>query len=198
MQKIFIACFVVGSIQTFAQKSFFGVDAGINIANQREQTVFSPVLKGSFFFKNDLKPTFGVFYEYGISKILAVRVNLQYMGLGYRGSAPGFSHFDINYLTIPLKVKYSANEHFSLTAGTYLSFTLNGTKINNQNITNYYHKNDFGFSIGAEHDIYKNFALGVNYIIGTKNILLDDQGGIYKYNNRALQLTLIYKFKKTS
>jgi hypothetical protein len=196
MRKIILLCLVSISSHLMAQKSFFGVDAGVNVANQRVYTDFGPNLKSTGFYKNTLKPTFGIFYEYGFSKILAVRANLQYMGLGYTGSTSNINHVDINYLTIPLVLKYLANEHLSLTAGTYVSFTLGGTKIKNQDITKTYHKNDFGFSIGAEHDIYKNFSLSVNYIIGTKNIWLDDQGGTYKYTNRAIQFTLIYKFKK--
>ena len=179
-----------------AQKSFFGLNAGVNVANQRVHTDFGPNFKSTEFYANGLKPTYGIFYEFGFSKTLAVRANLQYMGLGYGESTSNTSNLDINYLTIPLALRYSANEHLSLTAGTYVSFTSGGTKINNQDITKTYHKNDFGFSIGAEHDIYKNFALGVNYIIGTKNIWLNDQGGAYKRTNRALQFNLIYKFKR--
>ena len=86
----------------------------------------------------------------------------------------------------------------SLTAGAYLSFTINNTSYDSglgaQSITSVYHKNDFGFILGAEHDLYKNIGLRLNYIVGAKNIWLNDVSGTYKYTNRALQLTLIYKF----
>jgi len=187
----------------FAQKSFFGVDAGINVANQRIATspnpsvTFSYLWTGTFFLKNVVKPTFGIFYQHRFSDLIAIRVQGSYMGLGYKSQGSFGSDVSIDYLTFPVSIQYSANKHLSFGAGPYLSFTLGGTKINNEDITKTYHKNDFGFFMGGEHDLYKNFALGVKYFIGTKNIWLNDQNGTLKYTNRALQFTLIYKFKKT-
>jgi hypothetical protein len=194
----------------FAQKSFFGVDAGINVANQRIVTNINingdpgPGLDAVSFLANKVQPTFGVFYHHLLSGVTSVQVNAQYMGLGYNPVGKTGSAVDINYLTFPITFHYHANKHFSLNAGPYVSFTLGGTKINNQDITETYHKNDFGFSFGAEHDLWKNFALGISYVIGLKNIWLNDNStnSTYtvnsKYTNRALQFTVIYKFKKTN
>jgi hypothetical protein len=139
----------------------------------------------------------GVFFQREIHKTLAVRIQARYMGMGYDVVGIPSNNLSINYLTFPGSLHYSVSNHLSFIAGPYLSFTLGGTKINNQDITKTYHKNDLGFCLGAEHDIYKNFALAVNYFVGTKNIWLDDSNGAIKYTNRALQFTLIYKLKKT-
>ncbi|SRR5260221_6546003 len=208
MKKIFFLLFVCFGECAFAQKSFFGVDAGVNVANQR---IASTLLSGGYtsntvsFRFNTVKPTFGVFYQKGFSDLLALRLNAQYMGLGYDSKGSSGTPVDINYLTFPLTLHYVANKHLSFSTGPYLSFTLGGTKINDEDITSTYHKNDFGFSFGAEHDLYKNFSFGINYFIGLKNIWLNDTQtvpGVYtttnKYTNRALQFTLIYKFKKTN
>ena len=203
MKKFLLPLLTCLASCAFAQRSFFGVDAGINVANQRSRTVtpaFTPTstITLNLFFQNTIKPTFGFFYQAGVSETVALRVQAQYMGMGYQDALYSSNNVDINYLTFPVSIQYSANKHLSFGAGPYLSFTLGGTKINNEDITKTYHKNDFGFFIGGEHDLYKNFALGVKYFIGTKNIWLNDQNGTIKYTNRALQFTLIYKFKKTN
>ncbi len=129
----------------------------------------------------------------------------QYMGLGYKNKADSGTSVNINYLTLPLTFHYNVNKHLSFNTGTYVSFTLGGTKINNQDITKTYHKNDFGINIGGEHDLYKNFSISMNYIIGLKNIWLNDSQTVpgfftinSKHTNRAFQFTLIYKFKKAN
>jgi long-subunit fatty acid transport protein len=203
MKKYLFILFLGMASCAFAQQSFFGVDAGINVANQRIVTspnpsIFLYQLTGTFFLKNAAMPTFGIFYQHRFSNLFAIRVQGSYMGLGYNHQGSFGSDVSIDYLTFPVSIQYAANKHLSFGAGPYLSFTLGGTKINNEDITKTYHKNDFGFFVGGEHDLYKNFALGVKYFIGTKNIWLDDQNGTLKYTNRALQFTLIYKFKKTN
>ena len=207
MKKCLLILCVCVAPCVFAQKSFFGVDAGVNVANQREHVESflssgpnasaATTVTNTLFFQNSIKPTFGVFYHIGLSEKIGLRPAATYMGLGYKFKNAPIDVVDINYLTFPLTVHYSIQKHFSFNAGPYLSFTLGGTKINNQPITSFYHKNDFGFSFGGEHDLYRNLSLGVNYFVGTKNIWLNDLNGTIKYTNRALQFTLIYKFKKT-
>lgn len=190
---ILVSCSV-----SLAQKSFFGANAGVNIAYQRtvnEMVDFLGVRhKFIVLTESAAKPTIGVFYQYGLSELFAVRLNVQYMGLGYK-------NVDINYLTLPFTFHYAASKYLSLNAGASISFTLGGTSLGGQEITKTFHKNDMAFSIGLEHNIYKSLALGVSYYIGSKNILLadtDSNGNSYNQTNRALQLTLIYKFKKPS
>lgn len=202
MRKFMLLSFVCLSAEIFAQKSFFGAEAGINVANQREHfRILSQVYSGTQFFENSVRPAMGIFYHRALSEALAIRLQVNYMGLGYSQSGAGKSNLDINYLTLPISIRYSANRKMNFSIGSYVSFTLGGSKINGEEITKTYHKNDFGFSVGGEYDVYKNFALAANYFIGTKNIWLADKdsfGNTFNYTNRALQLTLIYKFKKPS
>ena len=211
MKKLIILLLVAYGSRAFAQKSFFGVDAGINVANQRTVSKYTSngatIINGVSFRFNKVEPTFGFFYHFGLSETFGIRLNAQYMGLGYKAKEAG-TDVDINYLTFPLTFHYNVTEHLSFNSGAYVSFTLGGTKINNEDITKTYHKNDYGISIGGEYDLYKNFSLSVNYIIGLKNIWLNENATYpdpvlnikvnSKYTNRALQFTVIYKFKKQS
>lgn len=203
MKKLVSVILVFSGFCAFAQKSFFGLNAGINVANQLTHVDdgFGSA-SGNHSYQNSLKPTFGAFYQYGFNEKMGLRLNAQYMGLGYKDQ--DFT-LDINYLTFPLTFHYSVNERLSFNTGPYLSFTLGGTHLFDEPITKTYHKNDHGLSFGGEYGIYKNLSIGVSYILGLKNILLDDtiedingNVGTIKVTNRALQFTVIYKFKKTS
>lgn len=191
----------------FGQKSFFGAEAGINVANQRvlSITTMSTETSGVISFQsNALKPTFSVFYSQMISAPFSIRIHARYSALGYKKVGSQGTDVAINYLTIPLIGSYEIYKNLSLSAGPYVSFTLNNTTLLGQDITKTYHKNDFGFVVGVEHTLYKNFALNASYCVGLKNIWLADTikdpftNLTYqtKVTNRALQLTLIYKFKK--
>jgi hypothetical protein len=223
MRKFILLSMVCFSTEIFAQKSFFGVDAGVNVANQRVHVnytnnysynylstpgqPFSPAQPiSTFFFQNIVRPAFGGFYHKNINEKMGIRVKAQYLGLGYLNKGAYPDRVEINYLSFPLAFYYSITEKFHLNAGAYITFTMNGTKINGQEITKTYHKNDNGVLFGAEYDVYKNWAIAAGYIFGLKNIWLNDQIGqpyvgtigTTHYTNRALQLTMIYKFKKTS
>ncbi len=211
MKKLLFLVLAGCTSSVFAQKSFFGVDAGINVANQRTVSQLisngTTVLYAADFQFNKVAPTFGLFYHFGLSETAGIRVGARYMGLGFKNKTDSGTSVNINYLTLPLTFHYNVNKHLSFNTGAYVSFTLGGTKINNEDITDTYHKNDFGINIGGEHDLYKNFSISINYIIGLKNIWLNDSETIpplngltinSKHTNRALQFTLIYKFKKTS
>lgn len=204
--SLFLLLLVVSSA-AICQKSFFGVDAGINVSNQRiySITTYSNGTSGGVsFLSNAVKPTISIFYNQKISDPLSIRIYARYNSLGYKKVGSMGSDVDINYFTIPLTASYQVYKNLFVQAGSYVSFTLNNTKLFNQDITKTYHKNDWGFIVGAEHTIFKNFALNASYCIGIKNIWLNDSnsnpvfGITYstKITNRALQVALIYKFKK--
>jgi hypothetical protein len=210
----YLSAFLLSALASaaFSQKSFFGVDAGINVANLRQHVTDLSASAGvgvspassTYFFKNSIRPTFGIFYHRELNARIGLRLNAQYMGLGCDGRTEMFSidSPNIYYFTLPLTFHYLVNKHLSFKGGPYLSFTLGGTKYFGQTVTNYFHKNDDGFSFGFEHDLSRNLALSVNYIFGLKNIWLRDTNyngwpvQQNKVTNRALQFTLIYKFKK--
>lgn len=203
----FLLLFAVSA--AVGQKSFFGVDAGINVANQRvySMTTFGGGTSGGIsFLANAVKPTISIFYNQKISDPFSVRVYARYNELGYKKVGSQGTDVDINYFTIPVAAVYQVYKGLFIHAGSYVSFTLNNTKLFGQDIIKTYHKNDFGFMLGAEHTLYKNFALNASYSVGLKNIWLADSstdpfsGRTFttKVTNRALQVTLIYKFKKTT
>jgi len=113
MKKSLFISFLCLASCAFAQKSFFGVDAGINVANQRILTHITlngaPELDGVGFQANKVQPTFGVFYHLLLSEATSVQVNAQYMGMGYNSNGNSGSYVDINYLTFPITFHYYAD-----------------------------------------------------------------------------------------
>ncbi len=209
MRKIILFSLVCISSHIMAQKSFFGVDAGVNVASQR--TVLTINSPGSTVHSTSsgavvTKPTLGVFYQRGLSKNVGVRLGAQYMGMGAKANGYQAKDIEINYLTLPLTIHYSIKNRLSFNAGPYLSFTLGGTRLNNEPITKTFHQNDRGFRFGVAYEFHKNLSVNINYVLGLMNVWLEDTttdnftNTTYhtKVMNRALQLSLIYKFSKNS
>ena len=209
MRKFILFSLVSISSHLMAQKSFFGVDAGVNVASQR--TVLTINAPGSTVHSTSsgavvIKPIFGVFYQRGFSKNMGVRLDAQYMGMGTKANGFQTRDIEINYLTLPLTIHYSVKDRLSFNAGPYLSFTLGGTRLNNEPVTKTFHQNDRGFRFGGAYEFYKNISVNINYVLGLMNVWLADTSTDNVTNttyhtkvmNRALQFSLIYKFSKNS
>lgn len=208
MRKILVVVFSFGASCVFAQKRYFGVEAGINIAHQNVTGVppsgAVPGM-GTQFYSIAL-PLAGVFYHCDLSATIGARLGLRYSSLGF-GNHNG-PQVVINYLSIPLNIHVNVSKCISVTAGSYVSFTINNSTFastvptsyfyKRDPITDWYHKNDFGLLLGAEFKPEPRVNIAVGYLFGTKNIWLKDMGGAYKFTNGALQLTFIYKFARSS
>src|SRR6185369_9671481 len=99
MKKVILFSLVSISSHLMAQKSFFGVDVGVNLANQRTHISAGFSNSGTHYYQNSFKPTCGAFYQYGFNERMGLRLNAQYVGLGYKDN--NFT-LDINYITLPL------------------------------------------------------------------------------------------------
>jgi predicted porin len=184
----------------FAQQTFFGLDAGVNLSTLRMQTTTSGV-STVFYNDNVLRSSIGAFYQLGLSNKFSLRLGARYLGLGYKSETTYLTtppSTNIDYLTFQVALNYHITKRLQVAVAPYLSFTIGGTPINNQEITKTFHKNDHGISLGAEYDIYKNFSLGLHYYVGIKNIILNDSlNGVEIYDtNRAFQVLIGYKFRK--
>jgi len=202
MKKIILISLVFSTAPLFGQKSFWGMNAGINIASQRvAQTVSYSPAKTVMFLQNIETATVGFFYQSHFSNQFALRVNSQYVALGSKTAY----ETDMKYLMYSLSFRYLPNPKIDLNIAPYFSFLLNGKDVSPGNIPidHTYSRNDFGFSFGGEYELGNHLAIGINYFVGMKNIqlrdhILDNQGNTvdFKITNRALQFVLIYKSKR--
>ena len=195
-----LCCFLIIVERGFSQKSFFGMDGGINISTLRMQATTNGPSTVSY---NDhvLRTSIGAFYQRGLSNKFSLRLGARYLGLGYQSETYYLTtppSTNIDYLTFQVALNYHLTKRLQFGFSPYLSFTIGGTPINNQEITKTFHKNDHGISLGAEYDIYKNFSIGLHYYFGIKNIILNDAlNGVEIYDtNRAFQILIGYKFRR--
>ena len=85
MKKFLLFLFMVYGSCAFAQKSFFGVDAGINVANQRTFFPYNSTVGNQIAFHgNVVKPVISVFYQREISNKLEARIKASYAGFGFK------------------------------------------------------------------------------------------------------------------
>ena len=199
------------STQTFAQK--FGVQAGVNMANQLWKDD-----DGTYSDDNKMLLGFnaGVTVEIGLGDLLAVEAGLiaetkgfkeEYDILGVTGSAKG----SLLYLDVPVLIKVGPSfgpVKVFAAAGPYVGFGLMGKakyeedgETFNEDIewgsdeeADDYKRLDFGakFGVGAE---VSGFTLGVYYALGLANISPYTDNGA-KINNKVLSVSLGYKFGK--
>jgi Outer membrane protein beta-barrel domain len=185
-------------VSAYSQKSFFGVEAGINLSNQRISVSSSGKINQITFAQTAPRLTFGLFYQRGVSNVLSIRIGAKYNGFGYKRDdqtyyrpTPGFSSSDLDYITFPLHFVYHANPRLRANVGGYYSILIGGTKVSNFLIND-----DYGVNFGLEHDLFGNFSIAATYYFGLKNISKIDAsvaGYDVLITNRALQIVLIYK-----
>jgi hypothetical protein len=202
MKKIFLIAFIFFFSSCYSQKSYFSVDAGMNLAHLRIslENPYNPV-REKVALENIIRPTGGLFYQFNLSDLFALRIGARYFGLG--SATKGQPDLNLNYLSTPICFNYSINSNFNASAGAYFSFLLNDDSYFGLPIHLRFSKNDFGTVLGLEHKLYKNFSIGAHYYLGLKNIYLydkrvDSQGGTWttKYTNRVFQFSIIYKFRR--
>jgi Outer membrane protein beta-barrel domain len=199
--KYLILILLIASLDAYCQKSFFGVDAGINLSNQRTSASSNGQINQIAFAQTVPRLTFGVFYQRSISKVLSIRVGAKYNGLGFRRDdqtfyrpIPGFSSTDIDYITLPINFVYHANPNFRIMAGGYFSNMIGGKNFYYK-IPDLFTNEDYGINFGIEHNLFKGLSIATTYYFGLKNVLKIDSANGYDLfiTNRNLQIALIYK-----
>ena len=162
------------------KKNQFGIRAGTTVSNLK------------FDFGNDIifqlksKPSFyvGGFWERSFNEIFGITAGITYADLE--------SHFDmeteefktvmhINYFSIPIGVKYYANQNLSLTGGIKTNI-LASTSVKSSNPEDsessdsqeFVKKTNLLPYIGAEYRLFKNLHIETMYNFGVENIAKDD------------------------
>ncbi|MFT3855934.1 MAG: porin family protein [Ilumatobacteraceae bacterium] len=200
----------------------FGVKTGWSITNVNSSSNQTATVNGtSQAFKNFPKTgwTGGIFFTIPVYKHWQFQPELNYSNQGAEGSPKQQytytvdESYRLNYLNIPLLVKYKGPFGIFAETGPQFSLLLKGsiheTVVGNDN-TQYYNvksafkSNDFGWVFGAGYLSPINLGLDVRYNLGLSNINQATaaqlssaplQSGSMK--NSVFQLTLFYVFGKS-
>ena len=125
------------------------------------------------------------------------------------------SQFDatikLDYLTVPLMVKYYVAPGFSLDGGPVVSYLLSAktdfdesgdgfSQSGEANVIDFYNRLDFGIGFGATYRLNSGLGFSARYILGLSNISDDPIfTGVLgveddSVNNNVIQVSLLYFF----
>ncbi|WP_312090921.1 porin family protein [Chryseobacterium sp.] len=186
-----------------------GVKAGVNFSNIYEKET-------GFNYGNKTGIHIGGLVQIPISNKLFLQPELLYSMQGSIATIPEEStelKMKMNYLTIPVIVKYNIFEKFNIEAGPQIGFLLSSNITANYkdedaifddgltlNDKEYKNKIDFSFGLGASYEINKNIFVGIRYNVGISNVykkgmeIIDDDGRYNTSRNGVLQISAGYKF----
>ncbi len=199
---------------TFAQKGFsWGAKAGLNlstITNLKDDFQGAP-----FDVKAPLYPNFyaGAFAEYRFGKLIGLQLEAVYsrqggklkVGPGLGGAFDAKITYKLDYINIPLLVKFYPIEKLSIELGPQFGFVtsakakIDGTIADNdidetRNIpADTYDTFDLSLGMGASYRITKMIEVNARYNLGLTKIITDSPGDV-KAMNRVLQIGMGVRF----
>jgi long-subunit fatty acid transport protein len=183
-----------------AQEVKLGAKLGLNLSS----------LRSDMDFDSKIGFNLGVFAEINLSDKLIFQPELLYSTQG----ASLEESFDSNsfkvtnsvdYLNIPLILKYGVTDKLFLEFGPQLGFLLSGkskyeetyggeTESETEDIKEFTNSIDFGLNFGVSFDIAENIMIGARYNLGLSNIIDEEDSGDEKLQNSVFSLSLGYRF----
>jgi hypothetical protein len=178
MKKIILSAIVLFTVGfANAQKVEYGLKGGLNIANQNFVGTGAPST-------NTLTGVnVGAFVEIKILDKISIQPELLYSTQGTKlnlydsSSNVTINSFKLNYINIPVMLKYYAADKFCLEFGPQIGFrtsakvsgTSSGSTVD-VDAKQLFKSTDFGINFGAGFDITKKLAIGLRYNLGLSNI----------------------------
>ncbi|QSE96409.1 porin family protein [Fulvivirga lutea] len=183
MKKITIlSLFIFGAIFSTNAQVTVGAKAGLNFANVDTE--------GSTDARTSLH--LGGFGVIMFSDNLGFQPELLYSAQGFeRDFGAGTFEANINYLNLPLLVRYNINEMISLHAGPQLGFLLSAEDEDGNDFKDDVKGTDLTFAIGGQVDLPVGLVAGARYGLGLSDINDNDLGSETK--NRVFQLYVGWK-----
>lgn len=114
----------------------------------------------------------------------------------FQGAKSDSVNYNLNYLQIPLLLKYYTSEYLSVYAGPQVGFLLNNTiKADGMDIQEDQNFNpvDIAFSLGLNYYLGYGFEVGARYNLGLGNII-DEPASDSRASNQVFQVNLAYRF----
>ena len=136
----------------------------------------------------------GLVAEIIVSDNFSIQPELLYSGQGatYTGSAPGFSRFKLDYITLPVLAKFPLANNLSLETGPQIGFLIsakNKTNESNDKIEDL-KTIDFGLNAGLNYELNNGVFFQARYNLGLTDI------GIAGDNSRASNAVIQFSIGK--
>ncbi|MGQ1891111.1 porin family protein [Thermophagus sp. OGC60D27] len=191
--SIFAVLLLFVSTSGFSQV-IYGVKSGLNFANYGGDDGDG--------MDSRVAPMLGVFLNVDLGNSLLFQPELLFSMKGAKESEGDLNYTDkLNYLDLPMMLKYYISEGFNVQAGPQLSFLLSAKaeyeedgSSYTEDVKDYVKTLDFGFNLGAGYDF--DFGLGIDfrYNLGLSNIVDEDDFVEGDLKNRVFQIGVNYKF----
>lgn len=191
MKKItLLAIFsIISIVGLHAQGVGFGVKAGVNFANQDfEADGFSVSPDGKTGFH------FGAFASLMFSDKLGLQPEILYSTKGseFDLGAAGSFETDLNYLEIPILLRFQPIEILSIHAGPQFGI-LASAEQDGEDIKDSLKGSDLSLAVGSQVELPLGFVGGARYVLGLSDIN-DDSSSNTEVKNRTFQLFVGWKF----
>jgi len=195
-------CIMLSYAGAFAQ-STLGVVAGPNFANFGGKEVETwgganadPTMQVKFHL--------GVFFNKELTEDWSIEPRLLFSTKGpkYSGEIPFYGEVTykklLSYVDIPVLVKYSINEQFSVYAGPQLSLLLSAKVDDGEekvDVKDEYKSTDFALVFGAGYMITEKLGVNLFYDLGLSKIAQYESLS-YDVKNNVIKLSLTYTLKE--
>ncbi|MDJ1484750.1 porin family protein [Cytophagaceae bacterium YF14B1] len=160
-KTVLTAILLLVGVISFAQTFSFGPKAGLNISNYTGGNIKSQALVGYHL---------GGILSFGFGKNFALQPEVLFSTQGAQIDNDGQkTDFKINYVTVPVMLKFRTNGGFIITAGPQVGF-LTSQDVPDQTIRNFAKNLDLSAGVGIGYQ--SNIGLGVEgrYIAGLSKV----------------------------
>lgn len=188
---ILVFTLVLSSVLVNAQVSF-GLKAGLNNSTIGGD---GADLSGK---KSNTGFNFGVMAGIPLSTNFVFQPEIMYsanQGMEFRPTTTSETNFNLNYVNIPLMLKYKSSGFYG-EAGPYFGFLTSGkvktktsTTTTETDIKDSFDGTDMGVALGTGYVMKSGVGFGVRYNMGLQNIV---DATSPEYKNRYWQVNLIY------
>lgn len=196
MKKIILVFTVVLSSVLVNAQVTFGIKAGLNNSTLGGDDADIPGKKSNTGFN------VGVIAGIPLSTNFVFQPEIMYsanQGMEFRPTTNSETNYNLNYVNIPLMLKYKARGFYG-EAGPYFGFltsgkikTKTGSTTTETDIKDSFDGTDMGVALGTGYVMNSGLGFGVRYNMGLQNIY---DATSPEFKNRYWQVNLIYMFSK--
>lgn len=168
-----------------AQDVKFGVKAGVNFASIGGDDTGD--LSGLTSFH------LGAVAEISLSENFAVQPELLYSRQGATLDADGDYDINLDYINVPVMLKYGVSDEFNLEFGPQVGFLMTA-EVDGEDIKDDVSGIDFGVNIGINYEMASGLNFGARYNLGLSNINDGEGSDDFKNQNNVFQVSVGYFF----
>ena len=183
MKKLFLFSLLMAGVFTSQAQIRFGARAGLNVANITGQDVEG--------YRSKAGLHFGGFANLALTPQLSVQGELMYSSQGARWDDDN-EKTALNYLQIPVLVKYQIVRGLYAEAGPQIGFLLKAEDDNEGDVTNikeFLEKTDVSIAVGGGYNINSNIGVYARYNASLSKFYDEEKNSVF-------QLGVSYTFGK--